>query len=269
MLVGQIYFEPQASIRHLRAERGGTRVLGSHLTSCSPNHGVGVLLLRAIHGMRSGRSEILLRRAVREVCTRLHLKHPWYIPVKLLGEWRAFVWACMLHWQGPALLDPIDYDPARRLSYNASDSVPGACLSASGSRIGTRFHCLFRTDSRCRDARGGVQRPIRMGSATAGRYTYRVLKNVARHPGVMAFAGCDTPEIAEESLQAVDPQERNLTRSSSLGGTSRAVFRDSGHADRNGVPCLVSSAKPRNLRDRTWWKRRLQHGGWFSNTQAA
>lgn len=102
---GQIYFEPQASIRHLRAERGGTRVLGSHLTSCSPNHGVGDYYFALSHGMRSDVLRYCLRRAVREVCTRFHLKHPWYIPVKLLGEWRAFVWACMLHWQGPALLE--------------------------------------------------------------------------------------------------------------------------------------------------------------------
>ena len=104
---GQIYFEPKASIQHLRAERGGTRVLGSHLTSCSPNHGVGDYYFALSHGMRCDVLGYCLRRAVREVRTRFHLRHPWYIPIKLLGELRAFAWACMLHRQGPALLESI------------------------------------------------------------------------------------------------------------------------------------------------------------------
>lgn len=101
---GQILFEPAASIRHLRATRGGTRIHGNHLASASPNHGVGDYYFALLHGYRLDVAWYCARRMVREVCTKFHLKHPWYIPVKLVGEMRAFVWACQLVQKGPALL---------------------------------------------------------------------------------------------------------------------------------------------------------------------
>ncbi len=101
---GEIVFEPQASIRHLRAARGGTRIQGNHLASASPNHGVGDYYFALLHGGRTDAARYCSWRMLREVCTKFHLKHPWYIPVKLVGEMRAFLWACQLVRQGPALL---------------------------------------------------------------------------------------------------------------------------------------------------------------------
>jgi GT2 family glycosyltransferase len=101
---GLIQFEPRASIRHLRAERGGTRIQGNHLASASPTHGVGDYYFALLHGCRADVAWYCSRRMVREVCTKFHLKHPWYIPVKLIGEIRAFAWACQLIRRGPALL---------------------------------------------------------------------------------------------------------------------------------------------------------------------
>jgi hypothetical protein len=43
----------------------------------------------------------MARRPFREVCTRFHLKHPWWIPVKFLGEIRALLLAIRLRRQGP------------------------------------------------------------------------------------------------------------------------------------------------------------------------
>jgi len=102
---GTIEFCPQASIRHLRAERGGTRSTGSHLTSAAPKHGVGDYYF----AMRCGetwleRLAYMSRRPIREVATKFHLRHPWYIPVKLLGEFRALCWAIQLQLRGPALI---------------------------------------------------------------------------------------------------------------------------------------------------------------------
>ena len=51
---GKIRFEPRACLRHLRAGSGGTRSQGSHLTSASPIHGVGRLLLRTSVGGGNG-----------------------------------------------------------------------------------------------------------------------------------------------------------------------------------------------------------------------
>lgn len=101
---GEIVFDPAASIDHLRAERGGTRIQGNHLASASPNHGVGDYYFALLHGCRGDVAWYCSRRMIREVCTKFHLKHPWYIPVKLVGEVRAFLWACQLVQRGPALL---------------------------------------------------------------------------------------------------------------------------------------------------------------------
>jgi GT2 family glycosyltransferase len=90
---GRIWFEPAASIRHLRAPSGGTRSLGSHLTSASPLHGVGDYLFALRHANGLERWSYLLTRPFREVRTRFHLTHPWWIPVKFTGELRALALA--------------------------------------------------------------------------------------------------------------------------------------------------------------------------------
>jgi GT2 family glycosyltransferase len=101
---GRIRFAPRASIRHLRAARGGTRSQGSHLTSASPVHGVGDYYYALRCGRGWERVWYILRRPMREVRTRFHLRHPWYIPVKLIGELGALALALRLWRNGPRLL---------------------------------------------------------------------------------------------------------------------------------------------------------------------
>ena len=88
---GRIRFEPGAAIRHLRAVRGGTRSIGSHLASASPLHGVGDYYYALRCGRGWERIGYMARRPFREVLTRFHLRHPWWIPVKFFGELRA-IW---------------------------------------------------------------------------------------------------------------------------------------------------------------------------------
>ncbi len=102
---GKILFEPQARIYHLRAARGGTRNNSNHLTSSSPEHGVGDYYFAMKHSVGVTRWRYVVRRLFREVRTRFHLRHPWWIPVKLLGELRAIRLANRLLRQGPALID--------------------------------------------------------------------------------------------------------------------------------------------------------------------
>ena len=102
---GKIFFEPAASIRHLRAPSGGTRSRGSHLKSASPIHGVGDYYFALRCGKGIERATYMARRPFREVCTRFHLKHPLYIPVKLIGEFRAIGLAFCLYRKGPCLLE--------------------------------------------------------------------------------------------------------------------------------------------------------------------
>ena len=102
---GMVQFEPGAGIRHLRANRGGTRTVGSHLTSASPRHGMGDYYFALRSGVSLESARYILRRPFREVRTKFHLRHPWYIPVKLIGEARAFCAAVMACRRGPKLLE--------------------------------------------------------------------------------------------------------------------------------------------------------------------
>lgn len=92
----KIWFEPSASIHHLASKSGGTRSKGSHLSSASPRYGVGDYYFALLHGEGWDGFSYCLRRLLREVRTRFHLSHPWYIPVKLLGETRALIEALSL-----------------------------------------------------------------------------------------------------------------------------------------------------------------------------
>ena len=98
---GRILFEPTASIRHLRAGRGGTRSYGNHLASTSPVHSVGDYYFALRHGLSSAVVAYIMRRLFGSVITRHHLKRPWHIPSKMIGEFRGLLWAIRLVAEGP------------------------------------------------------------------------------------------------------------------------------------------------------------------------
>lgn len=101
---GRIRFEPRASIRHLQYPSGGTRSKGSHLISISPSYGVGDYYLALRHGQGWEKWGYIFWRPIREVRTKFHLRHPWWIPVKFIGELRAMVAAFRLARSGTRLL---------------------------------------------------------------------------------------------------------------------------------------------------------------------
>jgi hypothetical protein len=47
----------------------------------------------------------ILWRPFRQVRTRFHLRHPWWIPVKLVSEIRGFLWALRLARRGPRYVE--------------------------------------------------------------------------------------------------------------------------------------------------------------------
>lgn len=104
---GRIEFEPAASIRHLRAPSGGTRVHGDFRTSASPFPSVGAYYFALRAGLDPGAAAYILRRPLQAICTRFHLRQPWWIPVKALGEARALTLALRLMARGPKLLDGV------------------------------------------------------------------------------------------------------------------------------------------------------------------
>jgi len=83
---GRIQFEPRATLDHLKVPTGGTRALGDHRSSLSPAHAVGDYYFGRRHVPRFWRYAI--RRFVKNTFTRYHLRHPWIIPAKAVGELR-------------------------------------------------------------------------------------------------------------------------------------------------------------------------------------
>jgi GT2 family glycosyltransferase len=100
----RIYYEPTASIHHLRISSGGTRTFGDHLRSHWPNHAVGAyyFILRTWSGWHS--LARFLARPLRAIATRHHLRQPWWILATLVAEISGMVWALVLAAQGPLYL---------------------------------------------------------------------------------------------------------------------------------------------------------------------
>lgn len=98
---GKIWFEPRASIRHLKLATGGLRSYGDHRTSSSPMHSVGDYYFAL--QQRPPLWRYALRRLRANVATRFHLAHPWTIPSKLVGEMRGLLLARRLHGRGRRL----------------------------------------------------------------------------------------------------------------------------------------------------------------------
>lgn len=98
---GRIQFVPAAAIRHLKAESGGTRTFGDHLTTLLPAHSVGnyYYLLRSKNA--TGRAREFFGRPLRSIATRHHLRRPWWIPVTLVAELSGMAWAVLLNMRGP------------------------------------------------------------------------------------------------------------------------------------------------------------------------
>ncbi len=106
----RIRFEPDACIHHLRVVSGGTRSYGEHLVSSRPDHPVGAyyFVLRTQSGLR--RLPAFVRRILRSVATRHHLRRPWWIPVTLVAELRGMLWAIRLNLAGPRLIGAPRHD---------------------------------------------------------------------------------------------------------------------------------------------------------------
>lgn len=100
-----IQYAPDATIHHLKAEAGGTRTFGEHLTTWRPDHAVGAYYyqLRTWRGWPSLRA--MLWRPARAIMTRHHAARPWWIPVTLAAEIRGLVWAVLLAAGGPRYAD--------------------------------------------------------------------------------------------------------------------------------------------------------------------
>jgi GT2 family glycosyltransferase len=99
---GRIWFEPRASIHHLKLSTGGLRAFGDHRSTMSPVHAAGDYYFALTH--QPAFASYALRRLRQNVLTRWHLRHPYAIPTKLIGELRGMLLGWRLHRQGPRLV---------------------------------------------------------------------------------------------------------------------------------------------------------------------
>jgi GT2 family glycosyltransferase len=100
---GTILFEPRASIDHLKLPSGGLRSYGDHSTSASPMHSAGDYYFALHHHPPMWR--YALRRLRANVATRFHLRHPWTVPAKVIGELRGIALAKRLYRRGRRLME--------------------------------------------------------------------------------------------------------------------------------------------------------------------
>ena len=98
---GKIWFEPNASLRHLQLSTGGLRSYGDHRSAAVPAHSAGDYYF-ALHHV-PGFWGYAARRLVKNVVTRHLATHPWLIPTKLIGETRGLLLARALHRKGRRL----------------------------------------------------------------------------------------------------------------------------------------------------------------------
>jgi len=98
---GKIWFEPNASLRHLQLSTGGLRSYGDHRSAPVPAHSAGDYYFALHHVGDFWR--YAAKRIVKNVGTRYLAVHPWLIPAKLIGETRGLLLARTLHRKGRRL----------------------------------------------------------------------------------------------------------------------------------------------------------------------
>lgn len=85
-------FGPNASIDHLKLSTGGTRAaVPNFLMSTSPIHSQGDYYFALLEAQGCERILYLLKRFFGSVVARFYIKHPWWIPFRLLGEARGLL----------------------------------------------------------------------------------------------------------------------------------------------------------------------------------
>ncbi|MDM8541592.1 glycosyltransferase [Desulfococcaceae bacterium HSG9] len=103
----KIFYEPAASIRHLKTYSGGTRSFGHHLTTLKHSHSIGAYYYILQSKRKKNRLFRILWRPLYALKSRFYLKHPWWIPISLISELRGFYEAAKLKTKGPKYLHPL------------------------------------------------------------------------------------------------------------------------------------------------------------------
>jgi GT2 family glycosyltransferase len=100
---GRIRYEPRAAIHHLQVPTGGARAHGDHRRTTAGTHSAGDYYFALWHVRPF--APYAIRRFVHNVATRWHLRHPWFIPAKIIAEVRGYALARKLYRRGRRLAE--------------------------------------------------------------------------------------------------------------------------------------------------------------------
>ncbi len=100
---GRIRYAPRATLDHLHIATGGIRAHGDHRRTASPNHTSGDYYFALWHIRPFWR--YALRRLRSNILTRWVLVHPWYLPSRVIAEWRGYAEARRLYRRGRRLTE--------------------------------------------------------------------------------------------------------------------------------------------------------------------
>ena len=100
---GRIRYEPRAGLDHLHLATGGVRAHGDHRRTISPSHTSGDYYFALWHVRPFW--PYALRRLRANIVTRWLLLHPWYVPVRIIAEWRGYAAAKRLYRRGRRLAE--------------------------------------------------------------------------------------------------------------------------------------------------------------------
>jgi len=77
---GKVVFDPEASVRHLKAETGGTKIFGDGVRGSQIEHSVGAYYFAYLESSGIERIGFVLQTLWVTTCSKFHATHPWLIP---------------------------------------------------------------------------------------------------------------------------------------------------------------------------------------------
>jgi len=102
-----IVFNPEASIKHLKTETGGTRTFGDHRKTISPAHSVGRYYYMLVVANQKNRWLKFICSPFISCATKFHASHPWWIPITMIAEFSGMIWAVYLKLKGQQLINQL------------------------------------------------------------------------------------------------------------------------------------------------------------------
>jgi glycosyltransferase involved in cell wall biosynthesis len=140
---GKIRYEPKALIHHLKAERGGTRSYGDHLTTLKPDHAVG----RYYYNLCTNSLKRAIIKSIKDlgksVITKHHLRNPMWIIFTLIAEIKGFIWSVLLYRSGRGLIHSCQPNLLVIASHPIQYNTP--IFKALGESVKFNSHVLYLT----------------------------------------------------------------------------------------------------------------------------